>query len=380
MKENSIRQINKQIDRGDIRNSVEAHVGIKKEKIFTLDFVRILLAVFVFLFHSNIHLGCTYKYLTPFISQGAIFMSAFFILSGFSLYYNYYDKELLKLNDLKSFYFRRLVSIYPLYFGIYIIYLLVFNTLTIKQNLIIAPIELLLLQSFIDGSFNILHNGGTWFVSCILFCYLLFPFLKNILVQIKFHRKKLLILVYFICSIAPIIIITFKLTNIYSNPFFRLLEFLIGMMVATLYLNSKEIDNKHIIIVIILEEILLVVGITLLQIMNIGNYTLYGFFAIPMFSLIIYHLAKFKSKYVIRLFSHPITQYISKISYAFFLAQFFTWSATEFLQSRFSWFETNTNMKLIFVSLSICLLIAILLHEIIEKPAKKIYLKGLCKC
>ena len=41
----------------------------------------------VFLFHSNIHIGCDYSILTPFINMGAIFMTAFFIISGFSIYY-----------------------------------------------------------------------------------------------------------------------------------------------------------------------------------------------------------------------------------------------------------------------------------------------------
>lgn len=128
---------------------------IKKDRLIMLDAIRILSALFVFLFHSNIHIGATYSILTRFISQGAIFMVAFFILSGFSLYYNYNDLNLNNLSKMITFYIKRLIGVYPLYIAVYILYLIFRNALSIKQNILIAPVELLLMQSYFDGTFDI---------------------------------------------------------------------------------------------------------------------------------------------------------------------------------------------------------------------------------
>lgn len=70
-----------------------------KERLGMIDVLRLVAVFIIFLFHSNIHIGCTYSILTPFISMGAIFMTAFFVISGFSIFYvnnemeGYYYKE-----------------------------------------------------------------------------------------------------------------------------------------------------------------------------------------------------------------------------------------------------------------------------------------------
>lgn len=350
--------------------------NVLKEKIYTLDFLRVMVVFLVFLFHSNMHIGVYYGFLTPFISQGAIAMVAFFMLSGFTLYYNYYDRDLLIYENLKKFYIKRLLNIYPLYLSVYIIWLLLFNTLSIKMNLLIAPIELLLLQSFFDNLFSYLHNGGTWFVSCIFFCYLIFPFLKNILVQKKTYRKLLFLFLYLVCSLAPVIVIKFDQTSIYANPFFRSLEFFMGMIVASLFINSKSINNKFVCVCVMTELTILIVGITFFvkNQIAVNNYPAYNFFTLLFFALLIYHFSKLKKIYMIKLFSNKIMQYLSKISYAFFFAQFFTWNLTKYLEQHYSWFFIkHTNIKMFATSLILCIIIAILMHEIIENPAKNFF-------
>lgn len=96
---------------------------IKKERLIVLDILRIFLVLIVFLFHSNIHLDCEYSFLTPFISMGAIAMTGFFLLSGFSLFY--INNENSDFNDslsIKSFYRKRLLGIFPIYWFIVIVY------------------------------------------------------------------------------------------------------------------------------------------------------------------------------------------------------------------------------------------------------------------
>ncbi|MGN0999480.1 MAG: hypothetical protein ACI4PO_08005, partial [Faecousia sp.] len=66
--------------------SSEANTG-QRQRLVGLDIFRIASALVVMLFHSWCHIGCTYGVLEPFISMGAVFMTGFFLLSGFSLFY-----------------------------------------------------------------------------------------------------------------------------------------------------------------------------------------------------------------------------------------------------------------------------------------------------
>lgn len=213
-----------------------------KKRLYGLDILRIISAFMVFLFHSNMHLGCNYGFLTPFIARGDIFMVMFFMLSGFSLYYNYNNKEMLTLCDIGRFYKKRIVNVYPLYIVIYLLYLVFFNNLSLAKNILIAPYEILLLQSHFNSVFNVLHNGGTWFISCLAFSYFMYPFLQLLLKQIKRNKLKLALILYVICSAAPFVVYTFEISNIYSHPFFRTIEFFIGMIMASFFM---DIDNSQ---------------------------------------------------------------------------------------------------------------------------------------
>lgn len=66
---------------------------MNSQKIYSLDIIKLLSALFIFCFHSNMHTGANYSVFTRFISNGAIFMVAFFMLSGFTLTYTYIRRE-----------------------------------------------------------------------------------------------------------------------------------------------------------------------------------------------------------------------------------------------------------------------------------------------
>lgn len=59
------------------------------QRIIGLDVLRILLAFLIYLFHSRIHLLCDYGIFNDFVVSGSIAMSAFFMLSGYSLQLTY---------------------------------------------------------------------------------------------------------------------------------------------------------------------------------------------------------------------------------------------------------------------------------------------------
>lgn len=53
-------------------------------RIIGLDIIRISLMLLIYLFHSHMHYHCDYGLLNSFISMGAIAITAFFMLSGYS--------------------------------------------------------------------------------------------------------------------------------------------------------------------------------------------------------------------------------------------------------------------------------------------------------
>lgn len=95
---------------------------MRKQRFISLDLLKVSAALIIFLFHCNMHLGIRFGILTPFISQGAIVMDLFFMLSGFSLQYSV-DEDFNKRDKIIHFYIKRIVAIYPLYLAILIYFL-----------------------------------------------------------------------------------------------------------------------------------------------------------------------------------------------------------------------------------------------------------------
>lgn len=88
---------------------------VQSNRLAGLDIFRIMAALVVFLFHSHIYIGCNYGLLTGFVNMGAIFMTGFFILSGYVLFITWKRTELTEIANIKNFYKKRLIGIYPLY-------------------------------------------------------------------------------------------------------------------------------------------------------------------------------------------------------------------------------------------------------------------------
>lgn len=147
----------------------------QKTKLIGLDLFRISVALFVFLFHTG-HINCSYGILQKFISMGAIFMTGFFMLSGFVLcYVNAFNKNF----DIMIFYKKRLIQIMPVYLIISSLWVFLFSKEEIIDEIILLPVTILGIESVFTSLFNISHYGGTWFVSCILF--FLFPLLNKLI-------------------------------------------------------------------------------------------------------------------------------------------------------------------------------------------------------
>ena len=339
-----------------------------------LDLFRVVAAVMVLLFHCNIHHDNSFGLLTGFVSMGAVFMTAFFMLSGYVLFLTYKDKSLVQAPALKKFYLKRIFGIFPLYLVVAVLFVVTLGQESVSQNLVLLPVELLGLQSVFSTLFPVSHNDGTWFISCLLLAYLAFPLMQEIVKQMSTRTKWMALAV---CTAilfwSPLVVHTFKTDSIYANPFFRGLEFFIGVLLCSLPIRAGIAKILATWKVFVAEAVLLIAGISIAVRLNVfvGNYMLYDWIVVPLFAVMILTLAGIKSP---RLQGSAVLRYASAASYAFFLAQVFNTQIENWL---FPLCGIQNNALQIAVSVALCAVIAIALHELVEKPCAKMLKKKL---
>lgn len=155
-----------------------------RQRIFYLDFIRALAAILIIITHfNNPYLAGRPIFLNqPFnIYIGGLGVSLFLIISGAALMYTYGDAEKL---DLKKFYYKRFIGIYPMFWIAFIIA----NAFLFLRNgghvLSAAPKWSIIFSILgIDGliantTFPTFYTLGEWFLGFIVLFYIIFPILR----------------------------------------------------------------------------------------------------------------------------------------------------------------------------------------------------------
>ncbi len=346
-------------------------------RIVGLDVFRVLAVLVVLMFHTCTNHGCDFGFANGFVRMGAVFMSGFFMLSGYVLFANYSPKPLIDLSHLKQFYLKRIIGIFPLYFFVSIVYMLFCGSESLKQNLILFPIETLGLQSHFSTLFNVSHNSGTWFISCLFFCYLLFPLMQETTKQVSNKARIISIAIcYFILLFAPVIVHSFSTNGIYESPFFRALEFFVGVNLCALRPAVESRAKLRFMgsLWAFVAEFGILFGLLTIAVqknISVGNYMLYGFATLPLFMLMITTLSMVKSTV---LSSSKLLNFGAKISFAFFLAQSFNNEIEDFI---FNALSIESNGLKILLPFIVCGILATAMHLLIEKPCGKFLKKKL---
>lgn len=156
-----------------------------RKRLEGLNLLRIILMVWILLFHAKIHFGYTVKfiYLDELISVGAVGVTGFFMISGFVLRYNYGTK-LCSGTQIRNYFESRFAGIYPLYIFMLVVALLTHYRMpvSLKQTLLVLPFNMSMLQTFLQPQFaNFFYNDNVWYISTAFMLYLLFPALNWIL-------------------------------------------------------------------------------------------------------------------------------------------------------------------------------------------------------
>lgn len=246
----------------------------------------------------------------------------------------------------------------------------------IKESIFLLPVETLGLQSAFCSLFNYSHNSGTWFVSCLLFCYFTFPLIKNIAEELSESAK-----IYGIIILSTLLLYSAFVphvchtADIYSNIVFRTMEFFIGVLLARCKISEKTkalLCNWY---VFVIESIILLAGISIAYKIGIPqDYMLYSWIALPCFVAMIITLSGINNN---RIMESQVVSYACKISYMFFLVQFYAWQLTKIILSSLGLLEIN--VMRILLSFVLCVIITIVFYECGEKPLKKIFKRVLIK-
>jgi peptidoglycan/LPS O-acetylase OafA/YrhL len=318
------------------------------------------------------------------IGEGFIGVSFFFILSGFILSLNYDEKLLTRKVTFREFWVARIARVYPLHlFTLLLAVLLGISATETISDFFIDPAPSVvtflsnatLIQSFIpDAAYFFSYNTPSWSISDEMFFYFAFPF-----VVLLFVRNKVLLrfgLLLFLC--VPAIMYFWPNENhhkfFYINPFFRIVDFLIGIFLHQLYkvpAISRLFRSK--------------ISATFLELLAIGafvvvfayhNYVpvLYRYscyYWVPM-SLIIFCFA-YQAGAVSRMLSGRVLVLLGEISFSFYLIHQLV---IRFMVDKNAEYGlTGDNYVLTAIIFVISLGLSYVLHRFVEKPCNT-YLKA----
>lgn len=204
-----------------------------RSEILPLTSLRFAAALWVFIFHVNLHwpLGLPAP-LDRIVIHGPVGMSLFFVLSGFVLAYSYGQGT----SPLRRYAWHRVARIYPVYTLAALVTLPFLlppdRTATALQVTFIVVAHLLMVQAWFPQLMPFWNFGASWSLSVEAFFYVLFPAL---LVAVKRLGRRgwlaFMVLAYAWAVLPGLSYLAFPGAQplYYAMPVFRLGEFALGL-------------------------------------------------------------------------------------------------------------------------------------------------------
>jgi len=362
--------------------------GQAKDKVHfpNLDGLRFLGSLFLIVLHieglkmrdSREVIGFIYG----FNKLGGLAVSLFFVLSGFLITYLLIDeKEKTSTINLRKFYFRRILKIWPLYFLIGIIGFLLLPKLAYFHGIYSINtgmhfgISFLLYCLFIPPFSGSLSTGQTWSVRVEEAFYFIWPLLLR---RSKNYLTVFIAVVVFVVvlrNVSSYFVMNYNqhvfiiLFNLFES--YRISCMAIGGIGAYLYLKG----NQKILSIIYRKDLQWLVYITtaILLVFQIHiGFILYEAYS-ALFSFIILNLAT-NPKSIVNL-DYKWMNYLGKISYGLYMynaiMRIFCFEFVEYVFNKqiSGW---QMNLVLYFTTIGSTILISILSYEYFEKPFLRI--------
>ena len=296
-------------------------------EILALTGLRFVAALAVFVFHIDLRWPLTtVPFAASLISQGAVGMTVFFMLSGFILAYTYYGRSFSPV----EFYRNRFARIYPIYVVAGLLYLPWLLKIALAGPVGVLKIgaivfaDTLMIQAWFPQLFEYWNNPGSWSLSAEAFFYGTFPFIFYALSRAT--RPTLIVcgcLAYGLSVFLGFVYAVFEprpvpgLPIFNAMPIFRLPEFLVGICVF-LAIRDRRPKNLELLAVAlsgVLVAYLCMFGKTL------PIYVLHNWLVVPTVAAVIAALAR-QEGWISAVFSNPVFVWLGKISYCFYSFQF----------------------------------------------------------
>lgn len=211
----------------------------KKNRIVEVDFVRVICAIGIIVYHFYCHSSCNDKlfYLFENGLWGNVIVSIFFALSGGVLYLNN-----VEVSDYALFYKKRWRSIFP---DFYIVFLAFYLLNVIKYRTLFygeKPITLLLSVIGMDGYLlEYIPNYyivGEWFLGALIIMYSLYPILSKLIKKKPIITLFVLLLLFISINNVDFLSDEQKFRSIFSC----LISFYMGMIGAKYYKRLQSIN------------------------------------------------------------------------------------------------------------------------------------------
>jgi len=324
------------------------------------------------MFHSRCHIGCDYGVVNRFVEVGALAMTGFFMLSGFALWKVYSEVDLTTWPAIRRFYLKRIISLWPVMIVVgysSVLYRIFCGSWSALKAALLLPIELLGLTTTFNGLFGLSHIGGTWFISCIFICYLLFPLLMIVLRALRtVERIGVLALFGFLIFWTPLIVKTFPVASVYASPFFRFYEFACGAALAALLPNVAAVLKKlrmdcavATLGVVILHVVFITFVCHFMRAQGQSAYVYCSAASLPFYGLLICQLS------TLGLHSARVVPYLGALSFSFYMAQTFCFRITKVFVRH----GMTDNICKIAMSFVVCVVLSVMLYHFVQCPAKR---------
>ena len=226
-------------------------------------------------------------------------------------------------------------------------------------------------QSWVEGLGGLSHNGGTWFVSCLVFAIIMAPFMNEIFRQLTNKQRFIIIIgLAFMTMYVPIATKLLGAPNLYDNPLLRCGEFAIGMLIYPLYQHIKKTGIRpcYLKLASIFSAALLFLSITFCALYHFGAYPEYNFICIPSFIVLIVLGGNAWNNNQSKILN-SIIHFFNSFTYEFYLSQFFTWGITAMILHKTG--LPFTTVSIILVGFSVSTILGYSFSRLISLPAKR---------
>ena len=223
--------------------------------IATLEFFRVITFVGMYMHHL--------EYPIP---LGALGVSVFFVISGFLYSYNYSNRfQNLNSGVLLNFYRSKFARLYPVHILTFFISIPLLGLTKVPTDILDIFTNLLMMQSWFPRGIHVFSfNSVSWFISNIWFFSLITPFVLYAIHKCELGNSitKLIALNILLFATAVFIALPFKTMEsysfnwwfVYTSPYFRVFDFLIGIITGLLFINIKNsFPSKNVVFYTALE-------------------------------------------------------------------------------------------------------------------------------